>query len=404
MDLPRELRDEVEPTYSGACHRYDDSVLILQVYRCLFTHSQPVARTRDPFTCHTRCDLVRDREITRFPVQVLLTCRQIHEEGLLVIYHDNIWEIQRPAFASSRPISVVMFNRHLFTSRRHQSTCHIRFLDFTVHIATFVERCLTRPEFLNLRDAHCLPSHLHSAPEVYGSVSEAKECKENENMLLYLAEIYRDKFPQLQSIRISLICHPPSIEGYILHCFQLKFLVRLHRQDIPRQNNQHIGSYEPRRKLLTPLALLDNLQNIEVQLQVNQATTRTENESEALQNTEVQPPAIQATTSTENGSEALHNTEVQSPATQATTSTENGSEALQNTEVQPQAVQATTSTENGFEDPKKAPKAQPVWTFSTVEEMLKVAGPYYRNFRREKMHTQLTKWLPGPARRQSEYN
>lgn len=426
MDLPRELRDEVGPAYSAACHRYDDSVLILQVYRYLFTNSQPVARTRDPFICRTGCGFVRDTEITRFPVQVLLTCRQIYKEGRLVLYHDNIWEIHTPAVAPTASISILMFNRHLFDSERHQPTCYIRFLDFTVHLASSVKRWLTRPEILSLRDAQWLPHHLHSAPEVYVCMSEAKECRLNQTMLEHLVLTYRVKFPQLQSIRISLSCHDQGF-GADRDCYQLKFLVRLHRQDILRQNKWQIGSYEPRRQLLTPLAVLDNLQNIEVQLQVNQATTRTENGSEALQNTEIQPPAIQATTSTENGSEALQNTEDQQQAVQATTSTQNGSvalqntevqslvtqtttniqngsEALQNTDVQPQAVQATTSTENGSEDPKKAPKAQPIWTFSTIEEMLKVAGPDYVNFRRKEMPTAMNKWLPGPARRQSDYN
>lgn len=336
----------------GACERNNECVLIsisssLQVYQYLFTDSHPIIRTRCLVTCPTKCSHAGQMENTKFPVQVLLTCRQIHEEGRLVMYHDNIWAVHGPAFTAHRLTNILMFNQHLFNmSRRHQSANNIRFLHFSIQLAPYLVRLLSSQEALSLRDADRLPVEIRSPADSRVTLSEEKECARYQTILNYLASVHRHNFPQLRSITILLNCHAQWVVWGELNCHQIKFLVHLQRQDTrprldsPRtqhienadieeidilddlddiDDTRNIGPYEPRRQIFTPLALIDNLRNIEVQLQANP----------------LQAKAID-----------------------------------------------TPSTEKESKAPKKKPpKKEPVRTFSTIKQMLEAAGVNFNKFR-----------------------
>ena len=284
------------------------------MYRHLFTSAYPVALHKSRVECQSvGCGYVTKTHRTRLPVQALLTCRQIHDEGQLVIHQDNSWALQTAACLVDPHSAILLHNEHLFDwSKRHQSTIHIRSLDFSIHLAPFVVRKLCDEEIQSYE--HVPHSWVRRYfPGDVGVFQEADECARAAWILHHLVLFQRDKFPQLQSIMISLSFHGQAPNG---KCgLQLKIQARLH----PRQGREYpvgahdLGALEPRRRFLIPLATLKNLQSVVVRTQ---------------------------------GAEPVGS------------GTENGTSALQK------------------------PKEQPVWTFTSIREMLDAAGTNFENFSR----------------------
>lgn len=141
----------------GAFEGYESYVLtststIFQVYRYLFVYDHPVALIENFIRCPGLCGYIVDTQIIKLPVQVLLTCRQIHDEGRFVMYHDNSWAVQGPAYTPAQETNILMNNEHLFDKMtRHQSTYHIRFLDFSIHLAPIIVRYLSLGEIFSHR-------------------------------------------------------------------------------------------------------------------------------------------------------------------------------------------------------------------------------------------------------------
>ena len=303
-----------------------------------------------------------------------------------MMYYDNIWALEQPGITSHHLTNMMMFNEHLFDlSRRHQSASHIRFLDFPIHLSQFMTRYLTGKEALSLRDAGQPLADNESLSRAYFFLTEATECERHQSILSYLASVHRDVFPQLQSITISLNWHALRVVGQDSNCHCLKFLVRLHRQITPPSDDSssmsdigNVGPYEQRRQLLTPLIHFNNLQNIEVQLQANpnQATvtdiSSTENGSNALRN---DAPSNDAPSDDASSDDA-------SSDSTSSDSASSDSASSDSTSSDDASSKETSSSEAPQKEApsKKPPKEHPVWTFSTVEQMLNAAGVNFHNF------------------------
>lgn len=334
-------------------------------------------RLRNAFDCSSGCSLFQEKECSRFPMQVLLTCRQIHDEAQLVIYHDNTWGVELPAITPHQLTNIMMFNAHLLDlSRRHLSARNIRFLDFPMHLAPSVKRFLTPEEVSGLRDADRTLA-VDFKGRAYIMLTEAVGCERYRSILIYLVTTHWLVFPELQSITISINWHPPWVADPDPFCHCLKFLVRLNRQDNPpsddssrMQGFEDIGPYEPRRRLLAPLALLANLRNIEVQLQADPAQV-------PITDISITPLGPSPLRSDAPSHDALSDN--------ASGNDVSSDDASDNDALSDDASSNDTSiseaSQKEEEAPRKEPrKENPVWTFSTVEQMLNAAGENFVNF------------------------
>jgi hypothetical protein len=206
-------------------------------------------------------------------VRVLRTCRQIRDEGQLVLYQDNSWALHTAALIIDRQVAVLLYNKHLFDmSTRHPYISFIRTIDFAISLAPYAHRHLSGAEVMTYRGTSLWERvmQLRSRSDIYFSVFEAQECERMELVLKHLAFVQRRAFPHLQTIMISLAFHFEGDADRLTCDRELTMQIKLHslEQRSSPVPSQHHWPFEPRRRILTPLASLDNVQSVVVRRQL----------------------------------------------------------------------------------------------------------------------------------------